>query len=211
MTASLLSAPMWTDKVTAIATAAGTAVVLVSAVLALVGSRNQLEDAKRTRHGQLLNDFSRRWDEDLLRKSRIALNESTPQQVLELAKKVYARKATEAERDTFYETMGALPNFLEALAVQVELKALSIDPVNRLWGQATLMAWDRWELAVVHIRGTSVAANQTYVRLQNLARLIREARGLPPPDEEDEGQSSKVPAAESPPVQGSGADPGAPG
>jgi hypothetical protein len=182
MAAVILSGPSWTDKVTALSTLAAALVVGLSALIALLQlrsaqsfSKEQLLDAGRTRHGQLLNDLSRRWDEELLIKSRIKLATCTPERLLSLTKAIYDTGVGDQEE---FADLQALANFLEAIAVQEEIGALSVEQVSKLWGQATLMAWNRWKPSAEYIQGTLPSRAQTYVQLKHLAERVADLREI---------------------------------
>jgi hypothetical protein len=161
----------WTDLVSAIGTPV---VIIVSALFAL----NQLREAEKSRYAALAADLTRRWDEPLLASSRQAMSLHGHEEIRDIIKANYTKKATEDEIEAYY-TLQALPNFIEGIAViEDEFEGLSLDLVDRLWGGVIIRAWERWSMAVEWVREEShaTAADRAFENFERLAKSLAAKR-----------------------------------
>jgi hypothetical protein len=161
----------WTDLVSAIGTPV---VIIVSALFAL----NQLREAEKSRYAGLAADLTRRWDEPLLASSRQAMSLHGHEEIRDIIKANYTKKATEDEIEAYY-TLQALPNFIEGIAViEDEFEGLSLDLVDRLWGGVIIRAWERWSMAVEWVREESqaTAADRAFENFERLAKSLAARR-----------------------------------
>jgi hypothetical protein len=161
----------WTDLVSAIGTPV---VIIVSALFAL----NQLREAEKSRYAGLAADLTRRWDEPLLASSRQAMSLHGHEEIRDVIKANYTKKATEDEIEAYY-TLQALPNFIEGIAViEDEFEGLSLDLVDRLWGGVIIRAWERWSMAVEWVREESqaTAADRAFENFERLAKSLAARR-----------------------------------
>jgi hypothetical protein len=161
----------WTDLVSAIGTPV---VIIVSALFAL----NQLREAEKSRYAALAADLTRRWDEPLLASSRQAMSLHGHEEIRDIIKANYTKKATEDEIEAYY-TLQALPNFIEGIAViEDEFEGLSLDLVDRLWGGVIIRAWERWSMAVEWVREESqaTAADRAFENFERLAKSLAARR-----------------------------------
>jgi hypothetical protein len=179
----------WTDLVSAIGTPV---VIIVSALFALNQLReaeksrvssslfavNQLREAEKSRYAALAADLTRRWDEPLLASSRQAMSLHGHEEIRDIIKANYTKKATEDEIEAYY-TLQALPNFIEGIAViEDEFEGLSLDLVDRLWGGVIIRAWERWSMAVEWVREESqaTAADRAFENFERLAKSLAARR-----------------------------------
>ena len=161
----------WTDLVSAIGTPV---VIIVSALFAL----NQLREAEKSRYAALAADLTRRWDEPLLASSRQAMSLHGHEEIRDIIKANYTKKATKDEIEVYY-TLQALPNFIEGIAViEDEFEGLSLDLVDRLWGGVIIRAWERWSMAVEWVREESqaTAADRAFENFERLAKSLAAKR-----------------------------------
>jgi hypothetical protein len=179
----------WTELVSAIGTPV---VIIVSALFALNQLReaeksrvssslfavNQLREAEKSRYAALAADLTRRWDEPLLASSRQAMSLHGHEEIRDIIKANYTKKATEDEIEAYY-TLQALPNFIEGIAViEDEFEGLSLDLVDRLWGGVIIRAWERWSMAVEWVREESqaTAADRAFENFERLAKSLAARR-----------------------------------
>jgi hypothetical protein len=181
----------WTELVSAIGTPV---VIIVSALFALNQLReaeksrvssslfavNQLREAEKSRYAALAADLTRRWDEPLLASSRQAMSLHGHEEIRDIIKANYTKKATEDEIEAYY-TLQALPNFIEGIAViEDEFEGLSLDLVDRLWGGVIIRAWERWSMAVEWVREESraTAADRAFENFERLAKSLAARRDV---------------------------------
>jgi hypothetical protein len=173
LTLVMLAATDW-DALTAVSTlviAAGTAALVIGVVVALV----TLGDARKTRHGSLLTDLSRRWDEPVIVESQRLFAALTTRGIIELVNKLYeSGKATDEDRAQF-TALEAVPNFWELLGVLHRDGAIDTRVIDRMWGDAIRNAWRDWQSPVNRLRElTELPA--TYSNFQKLADDLRKYR-----------------------------------
>jgi hypothetical protein len=163
----------WTDKLTAISTAATFGVLALSGFLAL----RQLRETERTRYGELIADLSRRWDEPYMRTSRLTTSKMTSFEIGLVVLKMYRGRATPVDENAFYE-LQALTNFLEALSViESDVRGLELDLISTMWGSTIVAAWEKWERATLFMRRRSSEPN-VYANLERLVRRVEELEEL---------------------------------
>lgn len=138
------------------ATVVTTGVLIATAVLAL----RSLSDARRTRHGQLVADLSRRWDDPAVLES------------LKLFRTTYGTAGTtklietlwppgiswppgieqdEADLDDWYR-LSIYPNVIEAFGVFLSERVISPEVIYKMWGPGIISAWQEWEEPVQRLR-----------------------------------------------------------
>lgn len=162
------SAPDWTATTTAASTAFTTLIVAVTAYVVY----RQLKDARRTRHGELLTDLSRRWDEPLIVRSQVLYGRYTEEGIVKLVDKVYGTGGASEEELTDYFTLVALPNLIEALYVMANEGAISLEVIDQMWGAAIISAWADWGKPVSELRRLLTEAPDTYSNFENLALAL---------------------------------------
>src|SRR6266545_7326945 len=129
--------PDWATVTGAVATAVASFVLIVTAIFAA----RQLRDARRTRHGQLLTDLSRRWDEPLIVESQRVFSRYRTEQIVALVEKVYEAGGTTEQEVKDLATLEALPNLWETIGVMQIEGAISLSVIDRMWGAAITGAW----------------------------------------------------------------------
>jgi hypothetical protein len=135
----------------------------------------QLRDARRTRHGELLTELSRRWEETPIIRSQRLFSAHGSEGIVALVRKVYEQGgATEAEVEE-YTTLESLPNLWELLGVLRADRAISLSVIDRMWGAAIIRAWDEWQAPIERLRNVTQNAT-TYVNFEELAAELREYR-----------------------------------
>jgi len=139
-----IEAVTWTDIVTAIAAAFTFGVLLFAAFYA----RHQLHSMERTREAQLLEDLSRRWDEELLRESRQAVEEYKDGTKLK-----QALKELKDNNDKQYYVLLRLPDFFEELGLLVNYECLSPQLTKDMFGTAIEYHYTRYKPTIKFLRG----------------------------------------------------------
>jgi Domain of unknown function (DUF4760) len=150
-----------------------TAIFTVAIAAAAWVALRSLGDARRTRHGMLIADLSRRWDERVLSESVALWSSHTDEQILALVEKVYVTEsATEAEADLVVK-LSAVPQLLETIGVLVADGVLEADVVYQMWGATIIGAWDTWREPIDRIRA-SERRPWAYEHFQELAMKMRD-------------------------------------
>jgi hypothetical protein len=157
------------EGVTAIATC-------IIAAFALVAFFSLL-DARRTRHAQLLQDLSRRWDEPLAVRSRELAGEYEKEALLELVDRVYHPRAwatpddQREDADTLIRLAAAL-NLNETIGALWISRSLSARVIQRMWGASFEADWERWSAPIAMIRKEERDPG-VYTNFERTARKMR--------------------------------------
>ena len=133
----------WTDIAIAAAATFTAGILLVAVVFAW----REVHCIERAREAQLLADVSRRWDEELLRESRQAVEEyedgTKLRQALEDLKK---------KNDKQYYVLLRLPDFFEELGLLVNKKCLHPQLAKDMFGTAIKYYYDRYKLTIKYLQ-----------------------------------------------------------
>ena len=156
--------PDWAVQLTAFATLATAAILLITALVAAT----QLDDARKTRHAQLIVNLSRRWDE--IRTSEQLYTEYSSDRLVELVEKVYAFQANDRERQE-YVSLRELPTLIETIGVLEYEEDLALRIIHELWGLPIRSTWSAWAKAVIRLRQVSHAPG-TYRNFERLAERL---------------------------------------
>jgi hypothetical protein len=108
----LASAPNWAEMVTAV----GGAILAIGVVIAVVS----LRELRRDRHLQWIFEIGRRWDDDDLKESRVALREYDAdgnELALKIRSWLEAGRRVEPELTAEIERLQRLPDFFEDVAL----------------------------------------------------------------------------------------------
>ncbi len=168
----------WSSWVTAVATGvlalAALATLIVVYETAAV-ARSGLDDARKTRHAQLLTDLSRRWDEAQMIESRKLYSLHGPKWVLGMVEKLYiydpdATPLPEPEVDTWSKVM-RWPSLLETIGVLHNDGAIGTEVAFNNWGAQIAEAWRLWRGPVNRMRELS-GYEGTYRNFQQLAKTM---------------------------------------
>jgi hypothetical protein len=144
----------WATKTTAISS-----IVLAGAALFALES---LSDAKKTRHGQIVADLSRRWDDRVVLESvelfRVWAAGGAIKLIDTLWGKDFKEPTSEKEREkytkdlaTWYQ-LSIYPNLIETIGVFVERDVITDEVVYMMWGPPIDAAWKEWRQPVKHLR-----------------------------------------------------------
>lgn len=132
----------WAAWVTAVATS-----VLATGV---VFAWFAIQDAKRTRHAQLIMDLTQRWDQLVYREQLVVVFASRRLQAL--VRLVYGGQPSQRAIDEYLRLI-QLPSLIETIGVLViGQDVLDIEIVDQLWGEAIVDLWQRWTPAINEIR-----------------------------------------------------------
>lgn len=174
--------PAWITAVSTGVLAAATSVLAAAAIVALQSlsaAREGLEDARRTRHAQLITDLSRRWDEPLAKESRNLNGELGTSGIMVAVDRIYdpphrwfrSSTVTRADLERFFK-LCAWPNLIETIGVLVAEGAISPDVVFKMWGAGIVSAWEMWEEPITHMR-TAEAKRGIYRQFETVADEMR--------------------------------------
>jgi hypothetical protein len=193
--------PDWAVQLTAFSTLVSAFVLLVSAIYLGRSARaavqqqkvavQQQEDAKRTRHAELIVDLSRRWDE--IMRSMQLFSTYREERLVELVRELYGTEPTEQGASLVrllrrlrhrlrrqrvrkspindFITLIELPALIEAIGVLERDGGLSLSVIASLWGSTITSAWATWKPAVIEMRELTETAT-TYENFQRLAERL---------------------------------------
>jgi hypothetical protein len=182
--------PTWADEATAIATGVTALILLATAFFALRG----VEDARRTRHGQLVIDLTAHWDQPAVGAAQDLHLELGKGGILALIKRVFEIQSKDEaptdEEKAELETYGhllALPDLIDLIGVLESEGVISAQVVHKMWGPLILSAWEAWGAAkegggLTELRSHyQQYADETYAYFESLAKKMEalEQRRLP--------------------------------
>jgi hypothetical protein len=166
--AAEMPGPDWAVQLTAFATLATAVILLITALVAAT----QVDDARKTRHAQLIVNLSRRWDE--ITTSEELYTKYSRDKLVELVSKIYASGATEQERKVFVALI-ELPTLIETIGVLEREENLALRIIDELWGLPIRHTWAAWESAVARLREVS-SAPSAYENFERLAQRLEAYR-----------------------------------
>jgi hypothetical protein len=136
-------------------TAGATVGLAVLALVALVS----LVDARKTRHGHIVADLSRRWDDEHILKSVQRGREFDSARKIELIQRLWGLEEQREQDPTvwleLYEVWLALsvwPNLIETIGVFVEKGIISDDIAYDMWGPQIISACREWDAPIQELR-----------------------------------------------------------
>jgi hypothetical protein len=157
--------PDWAAVVTAISTA-----VLALGVFIAVF---QVRELKRARHLQWIFEIARRWDDDKLEASRLAL-QAFDREGVQLGEKTRAWLALERHDDPELEKdmilLTRLPDFFEDVALMVDYGRLDLALVWQSLSGPAQVAWKAWCPAVQAWR--ELSDRDAYTEFERVAALL---------------------------------------
>jgi hypothetical protein len=147
--AELLMATDWATKTTAICSIA----VAAAAGLAL----GSLDDARKMRHGQIVADLSRRWDDERVLESQKLFREWNSEGAIKLIDALWADESTNPNPQDLKQwyLLEVYPNVIETIGVFVSEGIISEDVVLKLWGPPIMNAWKEWREPTLHLRAVT--------------------------------------------------------
>lgn len=168
----LASAPNWAEIVTAVGSAL-TGLTLLAAVISILLVREQLAGERTDRHVQWVTEIGRRWDSPELEESRIKRSTYTSAQATELIRLWIAGDPRIREEEVW--TLLRVPNFLEDVALTVEVGDLDPHLVWRTLAGPLVLEWEFWRDAANLLREEELAND-----LQSFGRVaVRPRRPWP--------------------------------
>ena len=145
-------------------TAYSTALLAIASVISLVfiirtagQAAESLKDARKTRHGALITDLSRRWDERPIAKAFSLISEYSDRDLVALVDAVWAQGTNSAKPEQIrdYFILTALPNLFDTIGALYRDGAIDLDIVDRMWGLSIRDQWQIWGDAIEKMRGGS--------------------------------------------------------
>jgi hypothetical protein len=132
-----------------------------------------LIDARRTRHGQVVTELSRRWDDPFILESVTLGREYAPSGTLELVEALWASGVTKRETADLKDwyKVSAYINLLETIGVYLSERVISEGIVYKLWGNSIIEAWDDWRETVLRLRELT-ATPEALEHFEGLARAM---------------------------------------
>jgi hypothetical protein len=149
------------DTVTAAAAAVG--------ALGVIGIAYQVRESRLAREAEVTIDFSRRWDEELVRNARqtVSSTYTTPDALRNGLQQLKATKYDE------YAALLAEPNYYEDLAVMCNSDMLDKRIIRESLGESLYVRWQMWAKAVDWLR-EDAKDKLLYVAFENLACEMRD-------------------------------------
>jgi hypothetical protein len=140
--------PNWTDVTIAVATAIAALIVGATAWFA----RNQLKDAQRTRHSQLVLALDNQWK--AIAPSLNLYWKYPRDELAELVERLHgsAQRDVSAQELADYEKLKEAVNLVETIGVLRADKALTTEVIYRTWGGTIYALWLSWETALPKLR-----------------------------------------------------------
>ncbi|HZT45089.1 MAG TPA: hypothetical protein VFA24_02820 [Gaiellaceae bacterium] len=133
-----------------------------------------LSDAKKTRHAQLVAEFSARWDSRAILLSLRLGRDYGPVGLAELADKVLGVDSPDADNLRDWYRVSEWSNLLETIAVMVKDGALPSRMIYRMWGGTIITAWHRdWKLCAQRQRD-KLGDDNILRYLEELAGVMRD-------------------------------------
>jgi hypothetical protein len=141
---------------------AGAAVVAAVVIVKTARyARESLDDAKKTRHAQLVTDLSRRWDDPEIIESSSLGAQHASAGILEVINRLYSpppkragwryRRSRQKDLDLYFRLF-LWPNLLESIGCLLAEGAISETVVSRLWGAEIVGGWETFEAPVNRLR-----------------------------------------------------------
>lgn len=161
--------PNWAEILAAVSTFGAMLIVGGTAWYA----RGQLNDARRTRDGQLLIELSRRWEEPLVIEAQKLFARYTGKGIIKLIDDVYDPSGAKEKEAAAFTALEAIPNLWETLGVLNAEKAISLSVIDRMWGEAIKKSWTNWQKPIEHLRAVTKTPT-TYGNFERLAGDLRE-------------------------------------
>jgi hypothetical protein len=124
-------------------------------------AKGSLNDAKRTRHAQLVTDLSRRWDEPVVIESSSLSAKHGSTGIVELIDNLYGPqperpgwryRRRRGQKLSLYSRIFLWPNLLETLGCLHAEKAISTDVVYSMWGAEIVAAWETFRRPIARLR-----------------------------------------------------------
>lgn len=162
----------WLAWASLILTAVTVVVLSVSAGFIL----NGIKDSRRTRHGQLVVDLTRRWDEPLVVESLQMLGAYENEELVALVKRLYDDEGSEPTEDDLkaYSTLAAAPNLIDMIGVLESERVITAELVYKMWGPLIADTWLGWRDAVTELQKTDYLqpANPSYAYFKRIAETM---------------------------------------
>jgi hypothetical protein len=151
-----------------------TAYATVSLAIAACFGLRSLRDARKTRHGEVLTELSRRWDDHLVLKSLTLGRKYGPSGTLALVDALWTPGVTdrdERDLDDWY-AISVYPNLLETIGVYLREGVISDSIVYRLWGANIISAWRDWKGTVEALRDAT-GEPDVWIHFERLASKMQ--------------------------------------
>jgi hypothetical protein len=150
--------PSWIAALATFGTLVAAIVALIFAYKAGVAANRALDDAKQTRHGQLVVETLRDWSTREAEEAHALHGQLTEENLIALTDRLFetpsgrpSHKGLEEDLKS-WSTLVRVANLIEALGILVSEGALTSEVVYKMWGGPILEAWPKWDEAVKRLR-----------------------------------------------------------
>lgn len=164
----------WAAWLEAFSTFVAAVVLSATAVIA----RSTLEDAKRTRHAQLLVELNKWWASAAIIESQKLLSNYTKEDLLALVERLFGKDQSKRLKDDVpnWETLQQTANFIENIGVLHDEGALTAEVIYKNWGGAILEVWEAWSLAVPRLQMPGSLDTYRYFKIVAQATKVEHTR-----------------------------------
>jgi Domain of unknown function (DUF4760) len=140
----------WTAWITAGASIVTAALVLGTAIVAY----RALEDAKRTRHAQLITELTRDWTHSVVVEAQSVHAKYAETGIVSLVERLFGPTKVKPTDDELsdWSKIVVVANSIEALGVLASEEAITPETIYKMWGGAILTAWPAWDEAITKLR-----------------------------------------------------------
>jgi hypothetical protein len=166
----------WPAWITAVSTLLTMLVLGITAIFVLRG----IEDARKTRHGQLASDMARRWDEPDVLRAAMLQRDMGPEGIVALIEDLWAPNVEHQEHANlarWYE-LSVWVNVIETLGVFYDRGVITEDIIYKLWSTGIITAWETWRDGVSLLR--KYEGRETFRYFETLANRMLELAGSEP-------------------------------
>jgi hypothetical protein len=146
--------PAWVAAAVAFLTLVVLAVTARYAYRSAQSGLGALEDARRSRHAQLILALDQQWSSAPIIASMKLYGKYTDKGLIDLVERMFGPNqfpATDEELSD-YESLAAAANLIETIGVLCEEGTITHDVIYKVWGGSIVYVWRAWEDAVANLR-----------------------------------------------------------
>jgi Domain of unknown function (DUF4760) len=127
--------------------------LIVLAITAFFALR-ALYDARKTRHGQLIAELQRQWNDPAIVDAIVLHRRYTDRKLADLVRAVFDPAAEQPSDEQYadWSSLARWANLIESMGVLASEGVVTPDLIYKLWGGGILEAWSRWQIAVQDLR-----------------------------------------------------------
>lgn len=148
---------IWVTAGATVLLAVGIVFTYRSVVTARAAARAAIDDAKTTRHAQLVLALDARWIDPAIRSAGKLYDSYTKQGLADLVEAIFdpAKRATTkptSKQEADYWALASFADLIETIGALCADGAITEDVVYNVWGGPIADIWRAWELALPRLR-----------------------------------------------------------